>query len=238
LKAAGLVTRNLTELLERKGAQRTNSAGGGWSIYADEKVKESPLDTVLPTPPLSEEDGPEKPEEGKGKGKRVLTGHERREERERKRARLVAKARFGKSGLWDDGKGVERVDIVVEDPFPVGSGDEEPRESVQNGDDGEEEDDEELQLERRLAPKRGRKSQADQREAEVEEEPGGETGENWRPYVRFTFHGPHVFAGIRQLVEHGIIDGEKMPGWLTGEEGVTVGAVRNGRIRGHKGSGV
>jgi central kinetochore subunit Mis15/CHL4 len=60
----------------------------------------------------------------------------------------------------------------------------------------------------------------------------------WRPNVRLTFYGPHVFGGIRQLVECGIIDGEKMPGWMTGEEGVTIGAVRNGRIRGHKGSGV
>jgi central kinetochore subunit Mis15/CHL4 len=56
--------------------------------------------------------------------------------------------------------------------------------------------------------------------------------------VRLTFHGSHVFAGIRQLVECGIVDGERMPGWMTGEEGVTIGAVRNGRIRGHKGSGL
>lgn len=63
-------------------------------------------------------------------------------------------------------------------------------------------------------------------------------GETWRPRVKLTFHGSHVFAGIRQLVECGIIDGERMPGWMTGEEGVTIGAVRHGRIRGHKGSGL
>lgn len=57
----------------------------------------------------------------------------------------------------------------------------------------------------------------------------------WTPNVKLTLQGPHVFAGIRQLVEGGVIDGEKMPGWLTGEENVTAGTVRNGRIRAHGG---
>jgi len=34
----------------------------------------------------------------------------------------------------------------------------------------------------------------------------------WRPDVRVTFHGQQVFAGIREHVEAGIVDGEKMPG--------------------------
>ena len=60
----------------------------------------------------------------------------------------------------------------------------------------------------------------------------------WSPNVRITFQGTHVFAGIRQLVEAGIIDGERMPGWMTGEDGVTAGVVRHGRIKGNKGSGI
>ena len=66
----------------------------------------------------------------------------------------------------------------------------------------------------------------------------GHRESDWRPRVRLTFHGPHVFAGLRQLAEAGIVDAERMPGWMTGEEGVTIGAVRDGRIRGHKGSGL
>jgi len=240
LKATGLMTRNLTELLDRKGAQRTNAAGGGWGVYADEKTKESPLDTVLPTPPLSEEDSHSSEGRGRGKRERLLSAPERKEERARKRARLVAKARFGESGRLEDGKGVERVDIVVDDPFHVDSRDDGEDERRRSGEDRDEADeDEEIQWERRASSKGGRKSRADADvEMEVEKEPGGDGGEAWRPYVRLTFHGSHVFAGIRQLVEHGIIDGERMPGWMTGEEGVTVGAVRSGRIRGYKGSGV
>lgn len=65
-----------------------------------------------------------------------------------------------------------------------------------------------------------------------------ENPSQWRPTVQITFQGNHVFAGIRQLVEAGIVDGERMPGWMTGEDGVTVGVVRHGRIRGNKGSGL
>ncbi|KAK4120018.1 CHL4-domain-containing protein [Parathielavia appendiculata] len=192
LQSTNLVTRNLAELVQRRGGGRTNSAGGGWSIYADEsgKKRETPLDLLLPSPPLSGKEGDEV-NNGDGGKRRAASGlaggGEEEEERAAKRARLVALARFGGTAVMGDGKGVERVDVVVEDTFPA----------QQN-----------------------------------------EPAQTWRPHVRLTFHGPHVFAGIRQLVECGIIDGERMPGWMTGEEGVTIGTVRNGRIRGHKGSGL
>lgn len=213
LQPTSLVTRNLAELVVRRGGGRTNAAGGGWSVYADEGLgtgkegkggmgRETPLDLGLPRPPLLEEGEEEEREGGGGGGKRgvgVGVGGEDAEGRAVKRARLVARARFGGTGLVGDGKGVERVDVVVEDAFPEDGG------GVEEGD--EDDDDEELD-------------------------------QKWRPRVKLTFHGSHVFAGIRQLVEGGIIDGERMPGWMTGEEGVTVGAVRHGRIRGHKGSGL
>ncbi|KAK0748551.1 centromere protein Chl4/mis15/CENP-N [Apiosordaria backusii] len=181
---------------QREGRDEGECGGGGWSVYADEKVKESPLSTVLlpPSPPLSDDAAEE---EGEGIYDKKRKAKPTVEERVRKRARLVAQARFGGTGRVGDGKGVERVDLVMEDVFSGVGG--EDGEGNQN-DDGDDED--------------------------------------WRPNVRLTFHGSHVFAGIRQLVECGIIDGEKMPGWMTGEEGVTIGAVRNGRIRGHKGSGL
>ncbi|EOD44616.1 CHL4 domain-containing protein [Neofusicoccum parvum] len=83
----------------------------------------------------------------------------------------------------DDGKGLERLDVRMEDPFPPTS--------VQ---------------------------------AEASEEP-------WTPDVHLSFQGSHVFAGVRQLVEQGIVDGEKMPGWMAGDAGVSVGVVKEGRVR-------
>lgn len=233
LQPTALTTRNLHELLWRRGAGRTNTAGGGWGVYTDERRDkvESPLDCVLPSPPLSE-DG-EGTEEKTEERKRGASPGALREERRLKRARVVSQARFGESARVDDGRGVERVDIVIDDPFRV------PRVEVpeEDGEDGED-----VSHSQRSREATGRPKPIDvaldrargPNDGGEEDDDGG----TWRPSVKLTFHGSHVFAGMRQLVEAGIIDGEKMPGWLTGEEGVTIGAVRHGRIRGYQGSGL
>lgn len=246
LRPTSLTTRNLQALLHVRGSGRHNTAGGGWGVYADETKKESPLDAILPSPPLSEADeGGSRPvrEGGMKRGRGVLAKRPAspdalRDERRARRARLVAQARFGDSAKVDDGKGVERVDIVIDDPFPQGS--DAPAEDVEDsGDDAP------ASRPRAGAGRRNTMDEAFNRVREQDDGGGGngdddaEGGEGtWRPSVKLTFHGSHVFAGIRQLVEAGIISGEEMPGWLTGEEGVTIGAVRHGRIRGHKGSGI
>ena len=231
LKTSNLSSRNLGALLDKKGPSRGNSAGGGWSIYADEKTKISPVDTVLPTPPLSRESS------SSGSGQK--RGHAiPQSEQVAKRAKLVAKARFGTSGMVSDGKGVERVEVILQDPFPATG-------SRTSPDDDDDEQEEAAPLRRRSAA--GRRSTIDAALRQVhnydddDDENGNEDEqdrERWTPAVKLTFRGRHVFAGIRQLTEAGIIDGERMPGWMTGEEGVTIGAVRHGRIRGNKGSGL
>jgi len=239
LAATALATRNLGALAERRGGGRTNAAGGGWGWYATEKKgdkgrwRESPLDTVIPAEEARDAQDAAGAEGAEGR-KRIRDPEAEREERAAKRRRAVAHARFGEAGKVGDGKGVERVDIRMEDPFP-------PVAAAVDVEAEEEADDDPQPARRRS--KGGRRSEVEaafQQEAEAREERGEQDsdGDEWRPGVRLTFHGTHVFAGLRQLVEAGIIDGERMPGWMTGEEGVTVGAVRHGRIRGHKGSGV
>lgn len=248
-----LTTKNLRELLHRRGAGRTNTAGGGWGVYADEmknKKKESPLDMVLPSPPLSEVDEGrprterENENEKRKKKRRAASPATQREERRLKRARVVAQARFGDSARLGDAQGVERVDIVIDDPFP----DTPDVLSAEDDEEAEQEKGDNAHVSTHQQPSRGaarRRNTMDAAfdRAHSQDDGGGEDGEEdegqiWRPSVKLTFHGSHVFAGVRQLVEAGVIDGEKMPGWLTGEEGVTIGAVRHGRIRGHKGSGL
>lgn len=241
LRPTALSTRHIQELLHRRGPGRTNSAGGGWSIYADEKKKESPLGTLLPSPPLSEEgdNGSTKTsDQGQTSSNRAVSPDTANHDRRVKRARLVARARFGDSARIDDGRGVERIDIVIDDPFHV-----ETNPMHDEGGSPERESDSPQHRPKDNSVRRSTMDAAFDRAREQDDEGGG--GEDvdgdddtWRPSVKLTFHGPHVFAGVRQLVEAGIIDGERMPGWLTGEEGVTIGAVRHGRIRGHKGSGM
>lgn len=226
LKSGNLQSKNLDALLEKKGFGRTNSAGGGWSIYSNESTKVSPLDTVLPSPPLSRESSFSNINLKRGA---PLT----ESQRAIKKARLAAKARFGDSGIVTDRKGVEKVDIVIQDPFPSTSADfsEAENEDTEQGDAA-------------AGGKNRRKSKitAVIQEANftAEEDQRNDTAlsHRWTPTIKVTFSGAHVWAGVRQLVEAGIIDGERMPGWMTGEEGVTTGLVRHGRIRGHKGSGM
>lgn len=113
-----------------------------------------------------------------------------------KRRKLIAQARFGDSAMPNDGKGIERFDVRIEDPFP------------------------------------GIEPTAPGQEAIA---PNGDLID-WAPNITVTFHGRHTFAGIRELVERGVVDGEKMPGWMTGEENISIGVVKEGRIQGFKGS--
>ncbi|KAJ5787310.1 hypothetical protein N7457_002300 [Penicillium paradoxum] len=48
------------------------------------------------------------------------------------------------------------------------------------------------------------------------------------PAVSLSFSGADVISGIRKLAELGIVDPERMPSWMTGEEGISVTNVRQG----------
>lgn len=48
------------------------------------------------------------------------------------------------------------------------------------------------------------------------------------PTVSLTFAGSDIISGIRKLTELGIVDPERMPSWMTGEEAVSVAVVRGG----------
>lgn len=49
------------------------------------------------------------------------------------------------------------------------------------------------------------------------------------PTVSLSFTGSDVIGGIRRLAELGIVDLERMPSWMTGEEGVSMAVVRGGK---------
>lgn len=62
---------------------------------------------------------------------------------------------------------------------------------------------------------------------------GGEAGDGdevFRPVVTVRIEGNHVFAGIRNMVQEGVIDGLTMPGWMTGEDGVNVAVVKDRKV--------
>lgn len=227
LEGTSLSAKNLDALVERRGGGRTNAAGGGWGVYSEDKKEgDNPLNIQLPTPESSvQEDVQGATEAG---DKRLSMKRKRVEDASvLKRRKLVARGRFGNSAKADDGKGIERLDVRLEDHFPAVSA-------------ALEEDAANVEAEEpaiRDKKQKGRRSTITL-ELDRTEEDDELASDGWRPDIRLTFHGQHVFAGIRELVEAGIVDGEKMPGWMTGEEGVSVGVVKDGRIRGNKGSGL
>ena len=240
LRYTDLSTKNLAELVDRRGPGRTNHAAGGWSFYADKTQHPSPLVTTLPPKPArAEQDAPSRRQPAR---KRGASPAAERDEHRAKRARLVAQARFEDTGKMDDGKGVERVDVAIRDPFPEVRGLDEEDLAAASDDDARAAGEDGAARRHPGVGGRKRKSILDtvlQRDGEVDPSEADADGDDsqahaWRPHVKLTFHGPHVFAGLRQLVEHGIVDGERMPGWMTGQEGVTVGVVRHGRIRGSR----
>lgn len=230
-----LTTRTLESLCRSRGAGRTNAAAGGWSIYAEERKKNTPLNVHLPPQweHGSQVDEPLRDAPQVTGIKRPID--ELDGETTRKRRKAVAQARFGNYGLPDDRAGIERLDIRFEDPFPAIPG---PVLDDENDEGNKTRPDESQDAQGKRHG--GRRSTLDIEMDRLAHDDDDDDAEDrgWIPDVRMTFHGSHVFAGIRELVEAGIVDGERMPGWMTGEEGVSIGVVKSGRIRGFKGSGI
>ncbi|KAI9923987.1 hypothetical protein ASPWEDRAFT_102274 [Aspergillus wentii DTO 134E9] len=53
--------------------------------------------------------------------------------------------------------------------------------------------------------------------------------EQAQPTISLTFAGSDVISGIRKLTELGVVDPERMPSWMTGEEAVSVATVHQGK---------
>lgn len=187
LTTTSLTSRNLSTLLSLRGPGRSNSAPAGWSIFAENSFGHASLDYDTPRHGESLFAGnatagaEQSKRHGGGAGSRNKRGQgTAKEDDSTKRRKKIANARFGASGHEDDGKGLESLEVRMEDPFP---------------------------------------------------QTAGQEAEPWTPDMRITLRGSHIHAGVRQLVEHGVVEGERMPGWMAGEAGVSVGTVKNGRIK-------
>lgn len=240
LESMSLKTHGLGSLMAKCGQGRTNAAGGGWGMYAEEKtkdgklVKDSPLEQQLPTPEPSEK------EDGSSRKAGDLLGLKRKRQNLSEASlsylKASAQSRFGNSALPNDGQGIQRLDIRIDDPFP----------NMPNASDFEAPPNE-AQFSTNEPSNKRRKGRISDIEAEFERarinatngsHDAIEEDTGWTPVSRMTFYGAHVFAGIRELVECGAIDAKTMPGWMTGEENVSIGVVKDGRIVGFKGSGM
>ena len=240
LEPTNLTTKSLPALLQMRGKDGTNCAQGGWGIFADvekcggvldyrlEKEKKEAMEHKAEVQ-LADEDKENVSGEGALRKRSLFS---RQQSPGAKRKKLMAEGRFGQSGLPDDGKGIERLDVRLDDPFPsmpsksagdVGASATQRRSSQQETS---------LGAQSGRAGRKARPSLLDKSVTEEDQEQDdSEMNDGWIPDVRLSLQGTHIFAGLRQLVEKGIIDGKRMPGWMTGEASISIGVIRDGRIR-------
>jgi len=227
LKPTSLSAKSLTALLALRGPGRGNAAAGGWSIFAEGTVEPSPLTGSAPATTW-------KPNDDEDKENTVIPGLHKPAQKRRnafdeesetqlKKRRLIAQSRFGPANTKPSSTRIEHLSVRLEDPFSKTSSDSPVAPTPPT------------------APptRKGRRSTISILEDFPEDQPNADADEDdspkgWAPNVQVVFSGTDVFAGIRKLVESGAIDGTRMPGWMTGEEGISVGVVRGGRIRGGK----
>lgn len=224
LTSTNFTTKSLDALLTYRGPGKSNAAAGGWSIFQDHSFSQNALDFITSQRGDNQDRNPNEKKVdnsdstfSSARSKRPL---EDKDAPEAKRRKEVAAGRFGSSALPDDGQGLERLEVRIDDAYPPQKDQHSTAQIDQGSDEASAQD-----LSR---VRRGRPSLLDRTADDLEEI---QNEEGWVPNVRITFQGTHVFAGIRQLVEEGIVDGEKMPGWMTGEAGVTIGTVKDGRMR-------
>lgn len=205
LRPTSLTSRKLGTLLQLRGNERGNSAAGRWSVYANDSFTGNLLDLVPDAPSATHpvnDDNRSKPKDDDDKenhdlelsiGKRLSSDRfKETPSPASKRRKVVAAGRFGDSALPQDGLGLEKLTVRIEDQI-AGSKTSDFRTGAAGG----------------------------TRELSLPASP---------PRITLSFRGSHVFAGIRRLVEEGIVDGDRMPGWMTGQEGASWGIVQ-GRLR-------
>ncbi|KAJ5673998.1 hypothetical protein N7462_009437 [Penicillium macrosclerotiorum] len=201
LKATALAAKNLPTLLALRGPGRNTGANGAFSIFADSAIEGSPLDPrPSNTVPV---------EEHMRSGHRSLATDDKENIRD---ADDLPQASSATSKRKSQGQ----------DTRPLSPGSKKRRLAVQTrfGTAGSS-----------LAPApldrldiRLLDMPVADKSADSAEQPSGTS-----PAISLTFSGSDVIGGIRKLAELGVIDPERMPTWMTGEEAVSTAVVQGGK---------
>lgn len=205
LKPTSLAAKNLPTLLALRGPGRSNAANGAFSIFADAVIEGSPLDprpsnTVPPEERLQE--GPQKP------------------------GTIEEKENAGSTNdpLPPTGAKTKRQPVHNDSERPLSPASKKRR----------------LAIHSRFGSSASSRTPAPLDRLDVRLLDAPPSGENDHeddetairtslPTISLTLTGSDVIGGIRKLAELGIVDPERMPSWMTGEEAVSMMAVRRGR---------
>ncbi|KAJ5579048.1 hypothetical protein N7450_007915 [Penicillium hetheringtonii] len=203
LKPTALAAKNLPTLLALRGPGRSTSSNGAFSIFADSVLEGSPLDP-RPSNTVSAD------EHMRGRDAGPLHEDKENVDFPEDSMKPVRSNKKRQSGSTTDGTlspDSKKRRLAVESRFgTVGSS---------------------------IAP-----APLDRLDIRLLDNPNTNTGDEadsdrnaatLTPAVSLTFSGSDVIGGIRKLAELGVVDTERMPSWMTGEEAVSTAFVRAGK---------
>lgn len=201
LEPTSLTAKSLHALLALRGPGRTNGANGAFSIFADAVVEGSPLD-----PRASNTVSPDEYQHGEPPEKdKERKGSEEQSTDTKDQLQQTKKSNIRPSDSEPDPEGSKRRKLAVYSRFGTAGT---PASAAPLD-----------RLDIRLL---------DPPVAD-DEDPNEVVDSTSTPTITLTFHGTDVVSGLRKLAELGVADPERMPSWMTGEEAVSVAAVRGGR---------
>ncbi|KAL3459269.1 centromere protein Chl4/mis15/CENP-N [Aspergillus heterothallicus] len=211
LKSTSLTAKSLQALLTLRGAGRSNNAAGAFSIFADAVIEGSPLDprpsnTITPEEHHKQTRRPSETDLDPEKEKENKKPLEDTDLSSTTQNPKLARRRDLNSTL--NPRAVKRRKLAVNSRFGT-SGTTLSSAPLDR-------------LDARLldTPNPSIFNNAD-------DDDGADAS---HPTLSLTFTGTDVIAGIRKLAELGIVNAERMPAWMTGEEAVSVVAVKGGKL--------
>ncbi|KAL1977971.1 hypothetical protein VTN31DRAFT_830 [Thermomyces dupontii] len=206
LQPTSLAAKSLHTLLALRGPGRTNNANGAFSIFADAVVEGTPAD-----PRLAESVAPEeyRAEDPATVDKENISPEAKTEPPGDDHARGAKRTSSGHAAT--DPRAAKRRQRMIARRFGTAGT---PQSSVAL---------DRLDI-RLLDPPSTQGNHNEDDDNEDDDGIGIAT-----PTLTLTFTGTDVIGGFRKLAEVGVIDPERMPPWMTGQEGVSSATVRRGQ---------
>lgn len=206
LKATALAAKNLPTLLALRGPGRSTAANGAFSIFADSALEGSPLDP-RPSKTVSAE------EHMRADQKKPATTEDQEN--------VTSAEEPRQTGKNNSKRQTDTLDLVMLSPA---SKKRRLAADSRFGTAGSS-----------IAPAPLDRLDIRLLDAPVPDKSndhnrGGPVGSTL-PTVSLTFTGSDVIGGFRKLAELGVIDPERMPAWMTGEEGISTAVIRGGKRR-------
>ncbi|KAL6231786.1 hypothetical protein BDW75DRAFT_34568 [Aspergillus navahoensis] len=209
LKSTSLTAKNLQALLSLRGPGRSNKATGAFSIFADAVLEGSPLDprpsnTVSPEEHQKQTTFSQPDQEKENKSTDANRDNDTDKNTEAPTSPLRIPSRRTRDSESDP-RTSRKHKLTVQSRFGI-SGTSLSSAPLDR-------------LDARLLDPLSVGKDADEGQTDAAV-----------PTLSLTFTGMDVISGIRKLAELGIVNAERMPSWMTGEEGVSVAVVRGGRV--------